>query len=180
VPGQTPSQTAGPFFSIGLLDTEMAFLVPADTAGAVVLSGLVLDGAGDVVPDALVELWQADAAGVYPTGGEVGAFRGFGRVGTADGGRFRFVTIRPGPVPGPDGRQQAPHLNLTLFARGLLRHLFTRVYFADEQLNDADPLLSSIPAERRATLLAVPDGADSTYRFDIVLQGDGETVFLDL
>ena len=150
----------------------------------------MLDETGAPVPHSLVEVWQANAAGRYNHPDDHQAdkpidphFRGFGRVATDTAGRFRLVTVKPGPVPGRGNALQAPHLNLALFARGLLKHLYTRIYFADEPANAADPLLSSIDdAAARATLLARRAAGDNpaVYHFDIVLQGDNETVFLDI
>jgi protocatechuate 3,4-dioxygenase alpha subunit len=186
--GLTPSQTVGPFFEPALLraDAPRNVLVGSETVGERIrIEGRVLDGERAPVPDALVELWQANGHGRYnhpldrrdlPLDQ---AFTGFGRSGTDDDGRFWFETIKPGLVPAPDGGMQAPHVCLTVFARGLLDHLFTRLYFADEPANLADPVLGLVPAERRATLVAVrDDGAGvAVYRMDIVLQGVGETVF---
>lgn len=187
---QTPSQTVGPFFHFALTETPFDHLDPDGHAGeAIVVVGTVRDGAGAPVDDAMVEVWQADGGGRYrhPADGRVGdvpgSFIGFGRVATAEeSGEFRFVTVMPGTVPGRDGTVQAPHLSVQVFARGLLDHLHTRIYFAGAAANDADPVLASVPAARRATLLAQPDGDDDgrpRYRFDLVLQGEGETVFFD-
>ncbi len=187
----TPSQTVGPFFHLGLDRPEWSDLTRGNPKGErIVVAGRVLDGYRAPVPDALIELWQANAAGRYnhPDDPQTDkpldpGFRGYGRSATDADGNFRFVTIRPGPVPGRGNTLQAPHLNLAIFGRGLLKQLFTRVYFADAAENAADPLLLAIddPAQRR-TLLATrqEDGPPPTYRFDIVLQGAGETVFLDL
>ncbi len=187
----TPSQTVGPFFHLGLDRPEWSDLTRGNPKGErIVVAGRVLDGDRAPVPDALIELWQANAAGRYnhPDDPQTDkpldpGFRGYGRSATDADGNFRFVTIRPGPVPGRGNTLQAPHLNLVIFGRGLLKQLFTRVYFADAAENAADPLLLAIddPAQRR-TLLATrqDDGPPPTYRFDIVLQGAGETVFLDL
>lgn len=173
----TPSQTVGPFFHDALLATDRSQLVAPDHPDAVRIRGVVYDGAGEPVTDALVEFWQADGTGSY--GGEDG-FAPFGRSGTADGGRFRFVTVKPGAVAGPDGRMQAPHIDVSVFARGLLRRLVTRLYFPDEEeANTADPALSAVrDPDRRATLVAAAE--EGGYRFDIRLQGDGETVFFDV
>src|SRR5579885_385763 len=187
----TPSQTVGPFFHMALERPQWSDLTRDGPAGErIVITGRVLDGDGMPVGDACLELWQANAAGRYAHPDDTRQdrpldphFRGFGRVSTDAEGRFRFVTIRPGPVPGRGNALQAPHINLAIFGRGLLKQLFTRVYFADAAENAADPLLLAIddPAQRR-TLLATrqDDGPPPTYRFDIVLQGAGETVFLDL
>lgn len=187
--GITPSQTVGPFFAYCLTpqDYDVRAIFSADLAGSEVpgprlrIEGTVRDGAGDPVPDAMLEIWQADAEGRYapPAGagtrGNAG-FTGFGRVATAGDGTFAFGTIRPGAVAGPGGAMQAPHVNLTVFARGLLTHLRTRIYFEDEAGNATDPVLSVVPADRRATLIARVVGP-GLYRFDVRLQGDGETVF---
>ena len=189
--GITPSQTVGPFFHFGLAPAERGYafattldrtVAPAGTRGqAIRLTGRVLDGDGAPVPDAMIEAWQADADGVYPSPGDGRAlssngFRGFGRSGTDMDGVYGFDTIKPGAVPAPGGGFQAPHVGLVVFARGLLVHLFTRAYFADEPATAADPILAHVPADRRATLIAVPDGP-GVYRHDIRLQGAGETVF---
>ena len=191
--GQTPSQTIGPFFAPALLGRGRE--VPA-TQGArgtrIRVEGRVIDGAGDPVSDAMLEVWQANADGRYdhPADGREDArldaeLHGFARLGTDAAGGFRVETAKPGPVPGRGNAWQAPHLNLLVFARGLLHHLCTRVYFDDERAaNAADPVLCAIEPARRGTLVAVLDAAHATplplvYRFDIRLQGAGETVFLD-
>lgn len=188
----TASQTVGPFFHLGLDRPDWADLTRANPNGErIVIEGRVGDGDGAPVPDAMIEVWQANAAGRYnhPDDQQTDKpldpqFRGFGRVATDAEGRFRITTIRPGPVPGRGNALQAPHLTLLIFARGLLRHLYTRLYFADEPANANDPLLSSIEdATARGTLLAHRTGASggvASYRFDIVLQGENETVFLDI
>ena len=187
----TPSQTVGPFFHLGMARPEWTDLAAADPAGErIVIEGRVIDGDGAPVPDACVEVWQANAAGRYNHPDDTQTdkpldpkFHGFGRTATDAGGRFRIVTIRPGPVPGRGNALQAPHINVALFARGLLKHLHTRIYFADEPANAADPLLSSIDDESvRGTLLARPTeaGSPKLYRFDIVMQGENETAFLDI
>jgi protocatechuate 3,4-dioxygenase, alpha subunit len=179
----TPSQTVGPYFSIGLTWEDGAFVVPEGTPGAFWIRGRVFDGNGEPVPDAMIETWQADPDGRYnhpddPRGAEAGDFRGFARAGTDAEGRFGIHTVKPGPVPGPHGTTQAPHLEVSVFARGLLNRVVTRIYFADEPgLNAVDRVLQSVPEERRATLLAEPVPDDGGYRFDIHLQGEGETVF---
>jgi protocatechuate 3,4-dioxygenase alpha subunit len=181
----TPSQTAGPYLKIGLLRELFGpELVAPDAPGAIRIKGVVLDGAGDPVRGAMVEIWQANAAGRYAHPADTredlpldGSFTGFGRTGTADGGRFEFVTVKPGPVPGPDGRPQAPHINVSVFARGLLKHVVTRIYFPDEEAaNAADPVLSSIADPgARASLVAQEDGG--ALRVVIRLQGDRQTTF---
>lgn len=170
--GLTPSQTAGPFLSIGLRWEDGPYAVPPGTAGAVWMRGRVLDGAGEPVLDALVETWQADPAGRFDAAG----FRGFGRSETLDG-EYAVLTLKPGRVPDAQGRLQAPHVLVSVFARGLIDRVVTRVCFADEPAANAeDPVLRSLPDDAaRSTLLArpSPDG----YRLDLVLQGSDETVF---
>ena len=188
MPGQTPSQTVGPFFHDSLSWPGAETLVKPDTKGdRIEIVGRIVDGDGAPVPDALVEIWQANAAGRYahPEDGQLKpidpAFRGFGRCASDAEGRFRFATVRPGRVPGRGNALQAPHINLGLFARGLLRRLVTRLYFEDAPENAEDPVLALVqdPA-RRATLLAKHVAGDgAVYRFDIVLQGNGETVFFE-
>ena len=192
--GITPSQTVGPYFAIALTPGDYDWaptvgnnLVTPDASGErIVIEGRVLDGDAKPVDDAMVEIWQADGAGRYAHSGDAranpnAAFKGFGRAGTDESGRYRFDTIKPGVVPGPNG-SQAPHVLLAVFARGMLRHFFTRLYFSDEAGNDADPILRLVPPERRATLIARREdgGTHALYRFDIRLQGENETVFFDL
>jgi protocatechuate 3,4-dioxygenase alpha subunit len=166
----TPSQTAGPFFSIGLSDRlDTNELVAPGSQGALELGGLVLDGAGQGVPDALVEIWQADASGVYR-----GDF-GWGRSGTTETGEYRLVTVKPGAVGG-DGGLQAPHLSMLVFARGLLKPVYTRMYFPDEvEANAQDPILSALDEDEREALVAV--GESGRLRFDVRLQGERQTPF---
>jgi protocatechuate 3,4-dioxygenase alpha subunit len=185
----TPSQTVGPFFHLGLDRPEWADLAPEGAKGErIVVEGRITDGDGAPVADAFLELWQANAAGRYThpddDRGEIPLdprFRGFGRACTDADGRFRFTTIRPGPVPGRGNALQAPHIEVALFARGLLKQLYTRIYFADEPANDADPVLSAIedPAVRRTVIARPSGGSPPAYRFDIRLQGDGETAFFE-
>ena len=182
----TPSQTVGPYFAIGLPWDIGPFVVPEGTPGAIKLTGAVYDGHGEPVPDHLIETWQADPEGrfadLHGHGGpsQVEGFRGFARYGLEDGdGRYEIVTLKPGPVPGPGAVMQAPHIDMSVFARGMLNRCVTRIYFADEQgANAADPVLTSVPAERRHTLIAQPTALG--YEFDIRLQGHEETVFFDL
>jgi protocatechuate 3,4-dioxygenase, alpha subunit len=188
----TPSQTVGPFFHLGMVRTGWEDLTADHPVGErIAIEGRITDGDGAAVPDAILEVWQANAAGRYnhPDDRQTDKpidphFRGFGRVATDAEGRFRLITVKPGPVPGNGNALQAPHINVALFARGLLIHLFTRIYFADEAANARDPLLSSIEdAAVRDTLLArrAPEGGDPMpYRWNIVMQGEGETAFLDL
>jgi protocatechuate 3,4-dioxygenase alpha subunit len=167
----TPSQTVGPFFGFALPDEGGQRLVGPATPAAIRIEGQVLDGEGEPVPDALVEVWQADQDGTYRRGR-------FGRSATDAEGLFHFVTVKPGGTVGPDGRAQAPHLNVVVFMRGLLTHLVTRMYFPDEEeANAADPVLELIPdPAARATLVARRE--DGKLRFDIHLQGEQETTFL--
>jgi protocatechuate 3,4-dioxygenase alpha subunit len=176
----TASQTAGPYWH--MIDfPEWADLLRPDGPNAgvegerILLTGRITDGAGAPVVDGMVEIWQAGPDGRYD-----GDFHGFGRCATDAEGRFRFVTLKPGPVPGLGNATQAPHVAIAIFARGLMQHLVTRLYFAGEKLNESDPLLLSItdPARRR-TLIAQSVGAGE-WRLDIRLQGEGETVFLDI
>jgi protocatechuate 3,4-dioxygenase, alpha subunit len=183
MPGQTPWQTVGPFFHYGLIREGGGDLVAEGHDGWIQIVGRVTDGDGLPVPDALVEIWQADAAGRYPHPDDPDhaaadpAFPGFGRSATEADGSFRFLTIRPGRVAGPGNSLQAPHIAIGVMARGLLKRLTTRLYFADAPENAEDPILALIPPERRGTLIATRDG--DAWRFDIVLQGAAETVFLD-
>jgi protocatechuate 3,4-dioxygenase, alpha subunit len=192
---QTPSQTVGPYFAYGLTPEQYGYDFKSIASGALVegdvpgqrirIEGRVLDGGGEVAPDAMIEIWQADGEGRYahpadPRGSNV-AFRGFGRVGTGTDAQARFIfdTIKPGSVDGT----QAPHVNVILFMRGLLLHAYTRIYFSDEAAANArDPVLMSVPAERRQTLIAVKDetSAGAVYRLDIRMQGPDETVFFDV
>jgi protocatechuate 3,4-dioxygenase, alpha subunit len=191
-PGVTPSQTVGPFLALGLPWPDGPLVVPEGTPGAIAVTGRVLDVAGEAVPDALVETWQADERSGFdhpddPRGAArsaVPGFRGFGRCATDAAGEYRIVTIRPGPLPSPAGGTEAPHLDVSVFARGLLDRLVTRIYFGDEaEANAADPVLSAIaePA-RRATLIATAaeGGGPGEFRFDIRLRGERETVFFDV
>ncbi|AXB44413.1 protocatechuate 3,4-dioxygenase subunit alpha [Amycolatopsis albispora] len=179
----TPSQTVGPYLSIGLPWDDGPEVVPDGTPGAVVLRGVVYDGNGDPVPDALVETWQADADGRFDhpddPRGRVAGFRGFGRCPTDERGRWSIRTVVPGPVPGRDGRTQAPHIDVSVLGRGLLHRVVTRIYFPEHaEANAADEVLNSVPEDRRGTLIAVREG--DGYRFDVRLQGEGETVFFEV
>lgn len=180
-PGITPSQTVGPFFHDALLAEDRTRLVDEDYPGAIRLRGTVYDGAGEPVPDAMLELWQADPEGRYGRTEE--RFSGFGRCGTDAAGSFEFVTVKPGRVPDPGGKEQAPHVLVSVFARGLLKRLVTRIYFPDEEAaNAADPVLSEVGENLRSTLIARPE--NGVLRFDVRLQdgpaGEPETVFFDV
>lgn len=189
----TSSQTVGPFFSPALLreDALRHMLTTPETVGECIrIEGRVLDGDGVPVPDAMVEIWQANAHGRYNHPADTGpaaldpSFLGFGRSGTDEDGTYWFETIKPGAVPfdAQGQRLQAPHIGVTVFARGLLNHLVTRLYFEDEPANAGDPVLLRVPAERRGTLLARREQSGSlpVYRFDIILQGARETAFFNL
>lgn len=194
--GITPSQTVGPFFKYGLTpggkyDWNDAFtgnLVTPDASGERIrVTGRVFDGDGAPVPDAMLEIWQADAQGRFSDPKDKralpnAAFRGFGRCGTGADGSYAFDTIKPGQVPDPDGKPQAPHILLAIFARGMLLQLYTRIYFDGEAANLADPVLALVPADRRGTLIATREqgNGEAVYRFDIRLQGENETVFFDV
>ena len=189
MPPLTPSQTVGPFFAILVPQRDGTLvLTGAQTAGRRIrVDGAIRDGDGKAVPDALVEVWQANAEGTldHPedprrANGSDPAFGGFARAHTTPDGRFTVATIMPGRVPGPDGAPQAPHLLVGLFARGLLTRLVTRIYFEDEPGNAQDPVLATVPPDRRQTLVARRDDTTGHYRFDIVLQGPDETVFFDV
>jgi len=193
MPERTPSQTVGPYLHLGLAPADYNFrplfgstlAEPGLPGTHIRIEGCLRDGEGSVLPDALVEIWQADAEGRYahPADGRAlrsNSFRGFGRAATDAAGGFAFATVKPGAVPGPGGKLQAPHINVGIFARGLLKRLITRIYFAGEPGNASDPILALVPAERRHTLMAEPDAArPGLFRFDIRLQGKDETVFFD-
>jgi protocatechuate 3,4-dioxygenase alpha subunit len=209
--GQTPWQTVGPFFHYGLPWKGGADLVGQSDLGArpelfseehyvlnlsapkgevagdrIEVCGQIRDGAGAPAPDAMVEIWQANAAGRYASPDDRRetppldqGFVGFGRSSTSEAGEYRFLTIKPGRTPGPGDSLQAPHIAVGVFGRGLLKRLVTRLYFEDEVANDEDAILGLVPASRRATLIARRT-AERVYRFDIVLQGQDETVFFDV
>ncbi len=180
---RTPSQTAGPYLSLGLAWPDGPDVVRDGTHGAIWIRGVLRDGDGSPVPDGVIETWQADPEGrfAHPAAASEGgtSFRGFGRCLTDQLGRFAIRTLKPGRVPAPDGRLQAPHVDVSVFARGLLVRVVSRIYFGDEpDANDEDPVLATVPDERRHTLIARP--ADDGYEFDVNLQGDDETVFFDV
>lgn len=183
----TASQTIGPFLHIGLdwLVTDN-LAGPGVTGERITVEGGIVDGDGKPVADALIEIWQANAHGRYAHPEDTqdkpleAGFKGFGRVATDDDGDFRFTTIKPGRVPAPNGGLQAPHLNVTIFMRGMLKQLLARIYFPGEASNADDPVLSSVPAARRETLVASPiAGRANAIRWNVILQGKGETVFFD-
>ena len=191
----TPSQTVGPFFSLGLDPLVNADLAVTGISGRpIIIQGRIFDGDHRPVPDALIETWQADGDGLYPepSGPPIGAngvqvagaqattaFQGFGRVATDDAGHFQLRTIMPGPTAGPDGTRQAPHLAVAIFMRGLLKQLVTRIYFRDDSTIGSDPILKLVDPSRRHTLVATLQ-ADGIYSWDVRLQGLEETVFFDI
>ena len=194
--GQTPSQTVGPYFAYGLTPEQYRYpfrstasnvIAKAGTDGTHIrIEGQVFDGQGDPVPDAMIEIWQANAHGRYNHPDDDRQdnlldpdFKGFGRVGTDSDGGFWFETVKPGAID----RACAPHINVIVFMRGMLSHAYTRVYFSDEATaNDGDPVLSVVEAARRGTLIARRDEQPGgiVYRFDIHMQGQNETVFFDV
>jgi protocatechuate 3,4-dioxygenase alpha subunit len=183
--GTTPSQTVGPYLSIVLPWADGCDVVEAGHPDAIRIIGRVTDGAGEPVPDGLIEIWQSDPDGrfAHPDDprGEVATpgFRGFGRCPTDAAGEFTFRTLRPGPLPAGNGGTEAPHVDVSVFARGLLHRLVTRLYFPDEPANDSDPVLSTLSKSDRIALTAVAE-PDATLRFDIRLQGAGETPFFTI
>lgn len=193
--GITPSQTVGPYFKYGLTpkgdyqwnDAFSNDLVTPDVSGERIrIVGQIFDGEGKPINDSMLEIWQADAQGRFADPQDKRAlpnsvFKGFGRCGTDAAGSYSFSTIKPGVVPGPDAKPQAPHVLLAVYARGMTQQAMTRIYFDDEASNAADPILGLVPADRRSTLLARREaGGVATYRFDVHLQGDRETVFFDV
>lgn len=183
----TTSQTVGPYFKIGLHWLNRDNLVGEGVSGErVTIQGRVFDGEGVPVPDAILEIWQANAHGKYDHPEDTQdkplepGFKGYGRVPTTADGVFRFTTVKPGPVPGPDGKEQAPHLLVSVFMRGVLRRMVTRIYFPDEPRNAADFILNLVEPARRPTLIAKKSGAPGTLEWNIVLQGMDETVIFDL
>ncbi len=192
--GITPSQTVGPYFKYGLTpggdyqwnDAFSNDLVTPDVVGERIrIVGQVFDGDGKPINDSMLEIWQADAQGRFADpqdqrGITNSAFKGFGRCGTDSNGAFLFSTVKPGCVPGPDGKPQAPHILLAVYARGMTQQAMTRIYFDGEAKNAADPILAIVPSDRRTTLIAKREAGETTYRFDVHLQGDKETVFFDL
>ena len=181
----TTSQTIGPYLRIGLEWMQIEELAPRGVAGErVTIRGRVIDADGRPVNDAAVEIWQANSHGRYASPEDRqdrpldAAFRGYGRSLTDEDGSFRFSTIKPGRVPGPGNSIQAPHLNVVIFMRGLLKQLMTRMYFPDDPANGSDPVLALVPAERRSSLIARKSG-DGSLEWNVILQGRDETVFFD-
>lgn len=195
--GITPSQTIGPFAAPALTPNEKGKvnyawpqlvandLVTADAVGERIrIEGRMFDGDGAPIDGILFEIWQADGQGRYAHPRDPrrtnSSFKGFGRVESDMSGSFAFDTVKPGRVPGPNGTMQAPHILVAIHMRGILTHLFTRIYFSDEASNAEDPILKLVPAERRKTLIASRDGTSPLYRIDFRIQGDRETVFFDI
>jgi protocatechuate 3,4-dioxygenase alpha subunit len=184
----TTSQTVGPFFKIGLEWLNRDNLVGEGVSGErITIQGRIFDGDGIPVPDAILEIWQANAHGKYDHPEDTQnkpvepGFKGYGRVPVTAAGMFRFTTIKPGPVPGPNGNEQAPHLVISVFMRGLLKRLVTRMYFPGDARNASDPILNLVEPARRSTLIAKRTaGAPGTLEWNILLQGPDETVFFDL
>jgi protocatechuate 3,4-dioxygenase, alpha subunit len=200
----TPSQTVGPFFAYGLApngrcqwdpngsyswkETIGDNLITPDTSGQKIrIEGRVTDGDGAPINDAMLEIWQANAQGRYAHPRDDRArpnakFKGFGRSATDKDGNYSFDTVKPGAVAGPGGQPQAPHIVFCIFSRGMLRQIYTRLYFSDEEANAGDPILTLVPADRRGTLVAHKSmrGELPIYRFDIRVQGENETVFFDI
>lgn len=181
----TAAQTVGPFVSIGFEKASVPDVAPAGVAGErVVITGKIVDGDGLPVTDAVIETWQANSYGKYAHPDDAQEklleenFKGFGRVLTDAQGGFRLTTVKPGKVAGPDGKEQAPHITVVIFMRGLLKQLMTRIYFADEAANASDAVLSRVPMARRATLMAAKS-ADGSLQWNVHLQGPNETVFFD-
>jgi protocatechuate 3,4-dioxygenase, alpha subunit len=186
-PPPTASQTVGPFFVIGCGWQDRNEIAPAGVSGErVTIEGHVYDGDGKPVLDALIEIWQANSQGKYAHPEDAQdksidpAFQGFGRIPTDDNGKFRFTTIKPGSASGPDGKSQAPHLAVSVFARGLLKRLVTRVYFPDETSNGGDYVLNLVEPARRGTLIAKKTSTPGNLEWNVILQGERETVFFDV
>ncbi|HEY1154489.1 MAG TPA: protocatechuate 3,4-dioxygenase subunit alpha [Pseudolabrys sp.] len=196
----TPSQTVGPFYAYGLTPKGRAHwdpdgtyswketvgdnLITPDASGQKIhITGVIRDGDGVPIPDAMLEIWQADSQGRYAHPRDPRApnasFKGFGRSACNREGEFGFDTIKPGQVPGPNGKPQAPHVVVCIFSRGMLRQVYTRMYFPDEASNATDQILALVPEDRRHTLIARKE-KDGVYRFDIKVQGDDETVFFEI
>jgi protocatechuate 3,4-dioxygenase alpha subunit len=199
--GLTPSQTVGPFFAYGLTPKGRAhwdpngtyswketvgdnLLTPDAEGTRIKLEGQIVDGDGKPITDAMIEIWQADAQGRYASAADPrrpsnAKFKGFGRSATDKNGMFGFDTIKPGAVPGEGGKTQAPHIVFCIYSRGMLRQVYTRCYFEGEAANASDQILNLVPADRRQTLIA-KKGQGNAYRFDIRMQGHGETVFFEI
>lgn len=189
MPKQTPSQTVGPFFNYGLIFPDWEVLTDEQTRGQrILIQGTVFDGDGQPIEDAMIEIWQADAQGIYNHPADPqhesadSSFKGFGRAETNAEGFYSFKTVKPGAVTWDEAQDQAPHVNVRVFGRGMLVHATTRMYFPDEDANETDPVLALVDADRRQTLVATLEAGEDLpcYRFDIRFQGDDETVFFDV
>ena len=187
--GQTPSQTVGPYFRIGMVDGGENILVKEGTVGErIYVEGRLLDGDGQPINDGCVEIWQADSNGIYNHSADPRCeqadpnFVGFGRCGTDDDGVFSFKTIRPGVVPFDDEQDQAPHLLVRVMMRGMLLHATTRLYFSDAIANESDPVLNTLDSDKRQRLVAQRDDTEGTpiFRYDIHMQGDQAMIFFEL
>jgi protocatechuate 3,4-dioxygenase, alpha subunit len=184
----TTSQTVGPYFSIGLTRLKKVDLAGPGVSGErITIEGRVLDGDRKPVPDAVIEIWQANSHGKYahPEDDQKKplepGFQGFGRIPVDENGKFSFTTIKPGAVPGPNGNPQAPHIAVSVFMRGLLRRLVTRIYFPDEPANAGEFVLNLVEPERRATLIAKKSANQTgTLEWNVILQGPDETIFFDI
>ncbi len=199
----TPSQTVGPFFAYGLTpvgrcnwdpngsyswknSAESTLVTPETSGTRIRIEGTVHDADNAPINDCMIEIWQADAQGRYASPQDTrslpnSGFKGFGRSATDKAGLFVFDTIKPGAVPGPGGKEQAPHIVVAIFSRGMLRQVYTRLYFSDEAANASDPILNLVPADRRGTLIAHKEaGEPPVYRFNVHMQGDNETVFFEI
>jgi protocatechuate 3,4-dioxygenase, alpha subunit len=184
----TPWQTVGPFFHIGCSKLMVSDVAGANASGTrITIEGCVLDGDRNPVPDAMIEIWQANASGKYACPADTQnqpldpQFKGFGRVATDQNGRFAFTTIKPGSVPGLKNTIQAPHLMVSIFMRGLLNRLVSRIYFPGDSLHTSDPVLNSVDRSRRMTLIArKSEESEGTLVWNVVLQGENETVFFDI
>ena len=176
---RTPSQTVGPYLAIAMRWPDGPFVVPSGTPGAIWVRGRLLDGDGQPIDDGVVETWQPDVEGRFPSEPDAGPFRGFGRSTTDATGEWGVLTLKPGRLAGASGSPDAPHLSVAIFARGLLKPAWTRIYFEDEaDANATDSVLASVPVDRRGTLIA--ERTDDGYRLDLRLQGTDETVFFDV
>jgi protocatechuate 3,4-dioxygenase alpha subunit len=182
----TTSQTVGPFFTIGLTRLRKTDLVGAGVSGErITIAGRVIDGNGKPVPDAMLEIWQANSHGKYAHSEDSQikplepGFQGYGRIGVDENGGFQLTTVKPGAVPGPDGKMQAPHIAVSVFARGLQLRLVTRIYFPEEAANADDYVLNLVEPARRATLIARKTAFAGALEWNVILQGVDETVFFD-
>lgn len=176
---RTPSQTVGPYLSIAMRWADGPYVVPERTPGAVWVRGRLLDGAGAPINDGVIETWQPDPDGAFPVDPDAASFRGYGRSTTDARGEWGILTLKPGRIPDAGGAPAAPYVSVAVFARGLLKPAWTRIYFGDEdEANAADSVLGLVPPTRRSTLIA--ESRADGYRLEIRLQGRDETVFFDV